>query len=660
MSTDAAIGSLVAAGLVAIALVTTGGVDLGPNTWTEIVLIAIGAGVAIALLLLGARGRRWGGYSVLLFAGLVVLTALSVTWSVKPDASWTEAGRTLSYFAVFGSSVALARVAPGRWAAVLGGVGAGATAICAYALLAKVFPAALDPSETFGRLRAPFDYWNATGLVGALGLPPCLWAGARREGGKVLRALSIPAVAILISVIVLSYSRGAVIVGVAGLAVFFALVPCRLRAALTLTVGALGATAISLYAIGTHALTGNLETLSARSTAGHAFGLLLALVLGLLALAGFATAFASDRARIRDSVRRRIAVALLVAVALIPVAAVAGFATSSRGLTGEVSHMWSTLTGTSAVVATSSPNRLVQLGNSRGRYWREGLKVGEHALLAGTGALGYGTAVTRYTYDPRIVAHAHSYLIETFADFGLIGVALMAAMLAAWAVAARRSLRRPTIQTDALDAERAGLQTMLALVITFGVHSAIDWTWFVPGTAIPAMICAGWLAGRGPLDAPTGTRPRTRLSQAPGTAALAIGIVAATVLAAWAIWQPQSAADANAAALTAASNGEIRAAIGDARAGADRNPVGVDSLFELAALYEAAGDPQAAGAQLRQAVARQPENAQTWLDLGEFEGRTGHPQLAIAPLKRARLLDLSSYQAVADLARANKALGGSR
>ena len=41
--------------------------------------------------------------------------------------------------------------------------------------------------------------------------------------------------------------------------------------------------------------------------------------------------------------------------------------------------------------------------------------------------------------------------------------------------------------------------TMLAVVLTFGIHSTIDWTWFFPGVTIPALVCAGWLAGRGPL-----------------------------------------------------------------------------------------------------------------------------------------------------------------
>ena len=49
--------------------------------------------------------------------------------------------------------------------------------------------------------------------------------------------------------------------------------------------------------------------------------------------------------------------------------------------------------------------------------------------------------------------------------------------------------------------ERIGLLSMLCLVVVFGVHSLIDWTWYVPGVACVALMCAGWLAGRGPLAA---------------------------------------------------------------------------------------------------------------------------------------------------------------
>ena len=89
-----------------------------------------------------------------------------------------------------------------------------------------------------GRLRAPLDYWNAVGLIAALGLAPCLWAGARPDGNRIVRALTVPAIAMLLLTLVLSYSRGALIVAIAGLALWFAVVPLRLRGALVLGLGA--------------------------------------------------------------------------------------------------------------------------------------------------------------------------------------------------------------------------------------------------------------------------------------------------------------------------------------------------------------------------------------------------------------------------------------
>ena len=51
-----------------------------------------------------------------------------------------------------------------------------------YALLTKVLPGVLDPDEIYARLREPFGYWNAVGLTAAMGVPGCLWLGARRDG----------------------------------------------------------------------------------------------------------------------------------------------------------------------------------------------------------------------------------------------------------------------------------------------------------------------------------------------------------------------------------------------------------------------------------------------------------------------------------------------
>ena len=88
------------------------------------------------------------------------------------------------------------------------------------------------------RLQVPFGYWNAVGLIGALGLAPALWLGSRREGHGVVNALAAPAIAVLLVALVLSYSRGAVLAAaLVGVAIWFAIVPLRLRALAMLAIG---------------------------------------------------------------------------------------------------------------------------------------------------------------------------------------------------------------------------------------------------------------------------------------------------------------------------------------------------------------------------------------------------------------------------------------
>jgi cytochrome c-type biogenesis protein CcmH/NrfG len=641
---DALLGAGLTVVLVLLAFLTRGGTDLAPNTWVQIVLTVLSGALAVTVLLLGAPGRTAGRVTLLLFALLAALTYASIAWSVQPANSWLEANRTLSYLAAFACAMALARLIPARWPAVNGALAAFATVVCAWALLVKVFPGSLDASNQLARLRAPFDYWNATGLAAAIGLPGCVWAGARPEGGRISRALSMPAIAVLLIVLILSQSRGALAAAIIGVGLWVALVPVRLRAALVLAVGAVGAAGVLLWALGQSPLVHDYNALPVRTHSGHELGVGLLIMLVVITIAGFATATAMERVTVRAPLRRRISIALLTLLALVPVAAVIALAASSRGLTGEVSHAWSSLTDQKSVVF-NTPGRLAQLGSSRPRYWSEGLKVGEHALVAGTGALGYATARTRYTNDSLLVQHAHSYVIETFADLGLIGVALSLALLLAWALSVRRSAvvgeRRPEHA-----AERGGLLALLAAAVIFGVHSLIDWTWFIPGVAIPAMIAAGWLAGRGTLAEPVGRAARRRrLLAAPGMAMASVCVVAAVALAAWMVWQPLRSANADAAAITAALRGDTGTAIADARTASASDPVSVEPLWELSAIYSGLGNTQAAHRQLTDATTSQPSNPATWVQLAQFDLHHHHPAEAIRALRRALVLDRTSSEA---------------
>ena len=228
--------------------------------------MALGAAACATVLVLGGRGRAWGATTVGLFALLTAYTALSILWSVQPDDSWQSAGQMFAYLAAFAGAAALARLAPQRWPALLGAVAAATVAVSAYGLLAKVFPATLDAVDPYGRLQVPLGYWNAIGVTGALGLAPCLWAGARREGPRALRALVPPAVAVLIAVVVLSFSRSAVLVAVIGAGCWLALIPLRLRAIAVLALGGAGGAVIAGWALATRgsAATGSCSRAGSR------------------------------------------------------------------------------------------------------------------------------------------------------------------------------------------------------------------------------------------------------------------------------------------------------------------------------------------------------------------------------------------------------------
>lgn len=636
------------AGLVAVAFVTSGGVDQTTattgNTWTEIVLTLLGAGAVATAVLVGgvSRGRAWGAGTVGLMAALTALTGLSILWSVVPDTSWSAANQMLSYLAAFAGAAALARLAPGRWPVLLGAIALVTVALSGWALLAKVFPATLAPDNTYGRLQAPFGYYNAVGIIGALGLPACLWAATRRDRGRRVAGLAAPAIALTLSAVLLSSSRSADVAAVVALAAWLVFVPLRLRSAAMLAVGGAGAAAISAWPLSHSVLTADGALTPAMDSAGHMFGVVVAVVLVLVTAAGVACAWAMDHRALSAGMRHRVGTGLVMLACLVPVAAVGAVATSSRGLTGEISHAWTTLTSTQGG-ATNAPTRVLEFGSSRPLYWHEGLNVGSHALLKGVGASGYGTARLRYTTNPAKSDQAHSYIIETFADLGLIGIAVTLALLVAWAMAAARPLAiRSGWSSLPADqhAERVGMVALAVVVVGFGIQSALDWTWYFPGVSVPVLLCAGWLAGRGPLAAPMGwlRSPRSLLER-PGAVAIAATVAGVALAGAWMQWQPQRSA--NEVVDSVESNGNA-AAFAHARTSVASDPLAVEPRFLLASLYQSVDEVRAARAQLRHAVRSQPENPATWAQLGGMELQAGELQQALAALQHVVALDHTS------------------
>jgi tetratricopeptide (TPR) repeat protein len=655
---DALVTIGLAAILCAIAFAADGGLQIGRTTPAEMGLI-LGGGLAVAgaVLLAPRRERLWGSGPLALLLALAVLTAVSITWAAQPSDAWQEANRTLAYVAVFAAAVALAHAAPRRWSAVLGAITLAAVAISAYALLTKILPGALNPDEVYARLREPFGYWNSVGLMAALGVPGCLWLGARRSGHQGLNALAYPALALLVLTMLMAYSRGALLAAGLGAACWFATVPLRLRGAAVLLVAAAGGGLVAAWAFSQSALTDDRVPLDLRNQAGFQLGLALVAVLGLVLVAGLALNFTATAYPRSRRARERAGIALLVALALVPVAVLGRLALSEKGLGGSISSTWNSLTDPNAKIPINDPSRLTAAGSVRARYWDEALRIFRDNVAGGVGAGGYATVRKRYrTADPA-VRQAHGYVVQTLADLGLAGLAVSLALLAAWlASAARATGLRRRDRGRPFDPERIGLLTLVATVVVFGVHSLIDWTWFVPANAAVALLAAGWVAGRGPLGREPavlaargglGARLRAGAQERPRAAgAIAVALIA--LACAWTVWQPLRSDTIGQEAIATLGTGDADTARAQAQAARDRNPLSVDPLFELSAIESRAGRKFAARAALEQAVRLQPANPDTWLRLAQFELDVLHrPRVAMTAIRPALYLDPRSSDAVA-------------
>jgi O-antigen ligase len=673
---------------------TKNDLNLGPMTTFEMLLTLAGGLTVAAAVLFAPRarpalgGRGYGQWPLGLLLALTGLTALSIVWSVQPDESWQEASLLLAYSALFGAAMTIARAWPARWEAVLGGVLLASVVVCGYALLTKVLPGDLDAADTYARLRTPYGYWNAIGLTAAMGVVACLWLGARRAGHALLSALAYPAMGLMLVTLLLAYSRGALVAVAVGVGLWLCIVPLRLRGTVLLLAGGLGAVLVVAWTFSQHALSNDGVALTERVQAGGELGVLLATMLVALTAVGIGIGFATARHAPRTRLRRRLGAILLSLPAIAVIALLALLAHSERGLTGSISHDVGALTNPNAPVPKNTPGRLTSVGSVRARYWKEALEVFSEHIALGAGGGGYETARLRHRTETLDVKNSHGFIVETLADLGLVGLAVVLALLAVWLAAAGRAThpfnrRWQRGAWRGIEApytpERLGLLTMLCIVVTFGVHSLVDWTWYVPGDACVALLCAGWLAGRGPLAdteaaaRPSASQPPAEDARAPASqltaqdaakqdaaqataeqharqpttwrerwggvrGLTAAAVVLGTLLAVWAQWQPLRSADAsdNALALLA---GNPTAARAQAQAAVARDPLSVQALLTLATVEQHAGESAQARATLQRAVRLQPSNPQTWVALGEYDLQAGDPQEALRELRAAVYLN---------------------
>jgi hypothetical protein len=403
-------------------------------------------------------------------AALAAWTALSASWAPSPGPARQTLELALLYLPALAAAALLLRDRAAARAAEVA-LAAGTLVVIGYGLAGRLLPGIVELSASAragGRLEQPLTYWNATGALAAVGLVLAARIAGDRARPRAIRTAAAAAAAPLGLGVYLSFSRAALAAAAVGLVVLVVLCPNRAQARAALAAAVASALAVAAVAPfgGVRALAGGL---AAREREGLVCG---ALLLAIMALAAIAHARAARPLGGGAALPRRARTALaLIAVigALVPYAA----ALAERSAPGTASS------------AGASATRLTQAGSNRGRYWAVAVReLGRHPFQ-GIGAGGFGVAWLRErTIDER-VQDAHSLYIETAAELGLVGLALVAVFLGGVVAAARRALASDV-------AVAAG---PAAAVLVWAVHAGLDWDWEMPALTGVAILLAGLLLG---------------------------------------------------------------------------------------------------------------------------------------------------------------------
>ena len=620
---------LLGAAFAGVAFGAAGGTELGRTTAVELVLVLLGGLGVAAVAIWSPAGPLNGGAGLAALAALTALTALSVTWSIVPELSFDDAGRMLAYLAVFAAAVGAGRLFPRGAPQVLEAFLLGAGAVILYGLASRVWPHALAENEISNRLGQPYGYWNALGTTAAMMVPAALWLGSRRVGSVAMHVAAYPTLGLALLTILLSQSRGALASALIGAVLWFAIVPLRLRSLPVLVLSALGVAPVAAWALSQDAFSKYAEPLSARESIAGEFGLWLMVTVAVLVVAGLAVNLGLSRVTPTIALRRRAGIAVLAVVCVVPLVLLTSVAFSDRGLGGTIHDRVHELTSETAASPSTGAGRLAATSNSRSTFWREAGKVFEDRPAVGTGAATFGVARLRYRKGEQVSRHAHGFIPQTLADLGLVGLAVTLVLLGAWLFAVGRTtqlyprrFRRRDGPAERRDwpPQRVALVALLLVAVVFGLQSAIDWTWFVPGPAVMALVAGGFVAGRGPLGGESAATVALALPRPkPRRAVLAVGVGLAALLFAWAIWQPEASDRASNHALDLVASGQTGPAASEASTAEDDNPLAAKPLLVQASVQTAAGDNAAAQASLERAVLRFPGDPDTWLQLASFQ-----------------------------------------
>ncbi len=476
------------AGATALAFFSGGYFD-EPRAWA-----GLGAWLLVVVGLLAdprALPRRREAWLALGGLGLFAAwTLLSIAWAPIAGSAY-HAGQLVALYA--GALLAAALLLRSRAAqrAVEPALAAGALIVICYGMSERFLPGLLHFQRSIsaqGRLEQPLTYWNAMGELAALGFVLCARLAGDASRATRLRAVAGAAAGPLGIGLYLSFSRGALFAWAAGLVTLVVVAPRReqLRAILVaLVAGVLAA----LAAAPSKAVTGLGGALATRERQG---AIALALLVAIAAAAGLAQGLLARRERCAELrlPRRAPLIALALICAGLALAIVVGAKERSTGTLG------------------GGASRYVTLQSNRYAYWRVAMLAFEAEPLRGVGAGGWPVWWLRYRPIGEFAQDAHSLPLQTMAELGLVGLALLAAFLAGIGLASRAAYR-------AVPALAAG---PIAAFVAYIAHAPLDWDWQLPAVTLVAIVLGGALLALAE-QARAGARDQRRHAEPPQIAA---------------------------------------------------------------------------------------------------------------------------------------------
>ena len=571
-----------------IAVAGLGAADGGyfPSDWG---LATLGFTLIVVTLVLVTDASRPSELELAFLGGLALLAgwaALSSLWSPGAGAPVLEAERGILYVAATAAALLLLSTREAA-AGLLGGVVAGAVLVSLYALGTRLFPGhvggAYDPSSGY-QLAEPIGYWNALGLLTALAI--LLAFGFAAHGHVATRALAGAALVILLPTLYFTFSRGALIALTGGAVVQAALDPRRARLLVSGFVVGVPAALGVLEASRSHALTAAGATLqTAQAEGSHLTRRLVVLALAA-AVAIIALHYLERRLRLPQRAGTILVAATVAAAGL--VAAVALVA--AGGPVTVVERAVDSFTEPLPAGEGDLQRRLLSVsGNGRGDYWHVAWQMARDEPLHGTGAGSFEAHWLRERPISFYARDAHNLYLETLAELGAVGLAILLATLALPLIALPRARRLPFGPAAA------------GAFAAYLLHASVDWDWEVPAVTLAALFCAATLL----------CSPRRALLT--GRGRVAVLALAAPVLAVALIAHVGNRATA--ASIAANERGEPGPALAQARRAIDWAPWS-DEPWQLRGEAELLlEDDAAARRSLARALELNPESWSTWLDL---------------------------------------------